>query len=128
MIDIKKALFLNKENYLAIQLTDLNVNYVDITAKYLNQGFQIIQLENINLSDLAFSKISKNVRELTSMYNSLFFVKNRFDIALISKADGILLSDNSISFSDCKKFVSNDILIGLNSQNVSDFESFSSWL
>lgn len=111
--DIKKMIFIDKEDYLEIALDkNFNDSYLDLAGKYLKQGFKIVHIVNINLSDNEFLYLAQKLRQLCSFFNSLLFVSNRADVVKIVEADGIVLDKNAIPYEKIKKVLSSDILIG----------------
>ena len=117
--NIKKIIFIGKEEYLEITLDkNYNDSYLDLAGKYLKQGFKIIHIVNNNLSDNEFLYLAQKMRQLCSFFNSLLFISNRADIVKIVEADGIVLDNNAISYENIKKIVSPDILIGSYLDNV----------
>ena len=54
----------------------------------------------------------KRIRELCSIYNALFIVHDRLDVAKIVHADGVFLPKNGINAKIAKDFFENNIIIG----------------
>ena len=119
-MDLKKALFLNKTNYLEVNLGDNKTNWLDIIARYLDDDFKIVQINQGVFLDIEFLNLAKKIRQLVSIYSALLIIKSRADICYLSAADGIILDNSSIKIDDSKKIIKNETLIGLNCNN---FES-----
>ncbi len=79
-------------------------------AEALNNNMSIIQFNPVNC-DLISVKIGHKIRQLCSIYDSLYIVKSRCDIATITEANGVLLSDKDIKIEDARKILSHETLV-----------------
>ena len=110
-INIKKTIFLNKNEALEVILHKNNSSYVlDNVAKYLDNGINVIILTNHDCFDCDFLDIAVKIRQLCSIYEALFIVSKRADIAKLAHADGILTDNSSIPKDKLIKILSDEIL------------------
>lgn len=132
-MNINKIRLLDKNTILIANRQDFETNeeFVDNIAFQLEKGAQIILLitDNVFASDLLI--VGKIIRELCSIYNSLFFVQSRLDISMLVHADGVHLLKNDIDPVIAREFLGNNVIIGLDleekideiSENVDFFTS-----
>ena len=104
-MDIKNFRLKSKKNYKKVNFSLFNDenSFYDYVARLLENGTDIIEFEETNISSRQFLSIAKKLRELCSIYEALFFIYERCDIALLCEADGIVLSDESIGLKNAKK-------------------------
>ena len=119
-MDIKKALFIKKNKYMEVDCRSKDTDLLDKIAKYLEQGFNIVQINSTDIADSAFLKLAKNLRQLTSIYEAVLIIKNRADITELACADGIMLDNDSVGITECKKLLNNALLFGSNSASNTD--------
>ena len=98
-------LIANSENYCS---TD---NFLDAVAKELENGIEVVELRE-NCSAYKIIEHGKRIRELCSIYNALFIVHDRLDVAKIVHADGIHLPVDGIDINTTKEFFEENIIIG----------------
>jgi thiamine-phosphate pyrophosphorylase len=68
----------------------------------LKGGIQAIQLREKDLSPAELLSLAREVRKLTKKYKARLFVNDRVDIALMAEADGVHLTENSVSVEEVK--------------------------
>jgi len=112
-IELKKALLFKKDIYKKIILDkNIQIDYIDLIAKLLDNKADIIEIDNLNFNDCDLIEVSIKARQLCSIYNSLLIIKNRADIVKIAEADGILTDEFSIELAKIKKISDDNILFG----------------
>lgn len=82
----------------------------------------MIQLREHNLRGGRLLKLALRVRELTEG-KALFFVNDRVDIALLSRADGVQLGEESLKTSEVRRIAGNSLLIGKSVHSVDGAKS-----
>lgn len=97
--------------YLAI--IDVDVFKDDIaekTKKIVETYKPSIMLRAKNLKGKYFYEYAKAIRDITLNYGVLFFVNERFDIAMAVEADGVHLPSNAIDIPIVKSIFKNKII------------------
>ena len=89
-----------------------NIEFIDKIAEELSNGINIVICKQNFTSTCSFIQNGRKIRQLCSIYNALFIVYDRIDIARILSADGIHLDSNSINIIDAKKLLDDDKIIG----------------
>ncbi len=120
--NIKKALLKNRNIYL-ITSSDSFKNdddFLDKVAQILKAGVNIVQLREKNKSASEIIKLGYAIRQLCSIYNALFIVNDRVDIAKILDADGVHLGQDDISIEDARKILGEDKIIGISTHKPQD--------
>ncbi|MBR1617427.1 thiamine phosphate synthase [bacterium] len=82
----------------------------DDIASYINSGYNFLILKTGDDDKLNLKK-AHFLRELSSIYNCLFVIEKRADIAKLSSADGILLDELSLSANDISKIIDKNCII-----------------
>lgn len=84
----------------------------------LKGGANVLQLRAKTSTDRKLLEWSKALRRLTTSSNKLFFVNDRFDIALASEADGVHLGQNDLSPKMIPSEIRERLLIGRSTHNI----------
>ena len=103
-----KNLYLTVEYELFNDETDL----LDSIAMELEKNINIIQLNCNHASTKDIITVGKKIRELCSIYNALFIINDRIDIAIELEADGVFLDKNSFTIKSARELLSDKHLIG----------------
>lgn len=113
-MDINQIRLNNKNKYFILDSKFYNNQdaILDEIASKLNNGTQIIILNGNNLTDKNFIDSGNKIRELCSIYNALFIVIQRIDIAQIIHADGIQLEPNGIDIKHARELTGKNMIIG----------------
>lgn len=120
--NIKQALLKDKNLYL-ITCSDnfkTEVDFIDKVALALKNGVKIIQYREKNKSASEIIQTGKKIRQLCSMYDALFIVNDRIDIAQILEADGVHLGQDDIDINLARKILGEDKIIGISTHKPSD--------
>ena len=91
---------------------------MDQAKNALRGGANVLQLRTKASTDINVLKWAKELRNLTRSNNRLFFVNDRFDIALASKADGVHLGQEDISPAMIPSNIRERLLIGRSTHNI----------
>lgn len=120
--NIKQMSLQDKNIYLITSHDNFNSDdeFLDKIASILNAGVKIVQYREKNKPASEIIKIGKSIRQLCSIYNALFIVNDRVDIAKILDADGVHLGQDDITISDAKKILGDDKIIGISTHKPDD--------
>ena len=111
---INKLRLINKKEYLIVSRENFSTDndFLDYIAASLENGTQIIQLEEKHYNDKRTIELGKKIRELCSIYEALFIISSRIDIAQLVHADGIHLDINGIDSHSARDLLGGNIIIG----------------
>ncbi len=114
-LDLKKYLLNNKNLYLVTNSDGFESDdkFLDSVAQALSGGVDIVQLREKKANARRIIELGKKIRQLTSMFNALFIVNDRVDIAKIVKADGVHLGQDDVEINYAKEVLGNDKIIGI---------------
>lgn len=120
-MDINKFRLNNKTSYLIASSKHFNStsSFLDAIAKELENGIQVVELRE-NCPAKIIIEHGKRIRELCSIYNTLFIIYDRLDIAKIVHADGIHLPIDGIDIKTAKEFFEENIIVGTNIETNSE--------
>ena len=120
-MDINKFRLKDKKSYLIASSEKFasTDDFLDAVAKKLEKGTQAIELRE-NCSSKIFLEHGMRIRELCSIYNALFFIHDRLDIAKLVKADGIHLPKNGFNIQTARDFIEENIIIGTTAETQND--------
>ena len=100
--------------------------FLDKTAAAISNNDAVLVGGDFS-SDKEFVNICKKIRELSSLFNKAFFVKNRTDIMQITAADGVIFDENGIEPDDAKMIIEDEkILLGIQiktSAEINDYKA-----
>lgn len=104
-VSIKDVLL--KDKYCAIAFKDgLSEDILlDMAASALSYGIKIILFYDKTKTDEQNLKSAQKLRQLCSLYEGLFFIISRCDLAKLSDADGICLKSGDLTINQAKKFL-----------------------
>jgi thiamine-phosphate pyrophosphorylase len=94
-----------------------NDQFLDAVASALKGGVQIVQLREKTATAKEFIELGKKVRELCYMFDALFIVNDRVDIAKIVKADGVHLGQDDIDIADARKILGDMAIMGISTHS-----------
>lgn len=114
-LDLKKYLLNNKSLYLVTNSDGFENDdkFLDAVAQALAGGVDIVQLREKKANARRIIELGKKIRQLTSMYNALFIVNDRVDIAKIVNADGVHLGQDDVEIDYAKMILGDDKIIGI---------------
>ena len=102
-----KEILLKDKNQ-ALYIDNKTENTLDSIAQALKNNIKIIHFFIKNLSDKENLELAFKIRQLCSIYDSLFIINSRVDIAKITNADGICLNKNDIDVKYAKDILGSD--------------------
>ncbi|MBN2168847.1 MAG: thiamine phosphate synthase [Actinobacteria bacterium] len=115
----RKAGWLELMKLVVITSGDAN-RHVEIAAAALKAGCRSIQLRDKLLDDRSFMQVAREIKEMCDFRDSLFFVNDRLDIALITGSSGVHLGVNDISVEDARKVLSGGAIVGFSPETEED--------
>jgi thiamine-phosphate pyrophosphorylase len=86
----------------------------------LKGGVKAIQLREKDLTTRELLRLAYRMRKLTDKYGAMLFINDRLDIALAVGADGVHLTQNSISVNAVKNVVKNRLFIGVSTHSLKE--------
>jgi len=89
-------------------VTDIRENDPGILQKIdaaYRGGADIVQLRSKFLNDSELCRIGHKIRHLADKYQRMYFVNDRLDIALATRADGIHLGQDDLPVSEARKLM-----------------------
>ncbi|OGI21111.1 MAG: thiamine-phosphate diphosphorylase [Candidatus Melainabacteria bacterium RIFOXYA12_FULL_32_12] len=122
---LKKRKLQDKKLYL---VTDRNQfssqdEFLDAIAAALKGGVQIIQLREKCANAKEFIELGRKVKELCSLYEALFIINDRVDIAHIIGADGVHLGQDDIDIDSARHLLGQDAIVGLSTHSPEQAQS-----
>ena len=113
-MNINQLRLKNKKKYLIVNSDKFKTenDFLDAIAQKLNEGIDIIELREQNSTPDKIVRIGKKIRELCYIFNTLFIINDRIDIAQIIQADGIFLNKFSIDITSARNLTNEKTIIG----------------
>ena len=87
--------------------------FLDAVAASLKGGVQIVQLREKTANAKEFLELGRKVKELCALYDALFIINDRVDIAHIIGADGVHLGQDDIDIDSARHILGKDAIIGI---------------
>ena len=91
--------------------------FLNSVASALNNGVQIIQLKDKHSSPKRIVELGRKLRELTSLFDALFFINGRADIAYALDTDGIHLEEDDLCIHTVRTILGNNKIAGISAKN-----------
>lgn len=115
--DANLYLVANPENF------DTEDDFLDAVAKELQKGANILELTTKNSSPSKVLKYGKKLRELCSIYNTIFIIESRADIGHILQTDGIRLEQDDIDIDSARHLLGPQSIVGFSVSSLNDLKS-----
>ena len=115
--DANLYLVANPENF------DTEDDFLDAVAKELQKGANILELTTKNSSPSKVLKYGKKLRELCSIYNTIFIIESRADIGHILQTDGIRLEQDDIDIDSARHLLGPQSIVGFSVLSLNDLKS-----
>ncbi len=114
-MNINKLRLKDKKLYLTVNSDTFGSDeaFLDAVAASLEAGVEILQLSEKNSSAQRIINLGKRIRELCSIYDVLFIVGERADIAKIVDADGVHLSQDDIGIESARDILDLNAIVGV---------------
>ncbi len=112
---INKIRLIDKKLYLVTNSDSFNSDgeFLDAAAAALKGGVDILQLREKHSDAKRIIELGKRLRELCSIYNALFIINDRIDIAQIVQADGVHMGQDDIDVHLAREIVGENFIIGV---------------
>lgn len=112
---LKKRRLEDKKLYLVTDRSKFESidDFLDAIASALKGGVQIVQLREKTATAKEFTELGKKIKELCSLYDALFIINDRVDIAHIVGADGVHLGQDDIDIDSARHLLGNDAIVGI---------------
>lgn len=123
-MNINQLRLKNKKTYMIVNSNTFNNedDFLDAIAKELKEGIDIIELRESCSTPDKIIRIGKKIRELCSIFNTLFIINDRIDIAQVIQADGILLNRFSFDILYARELTNDKTIIGKVVSNKEEIE------
>ncbi|MDD3236710.1 MAG: thiamine phosphate synthase [Candidatus Gastranaerophilales bacterium] len=86
------------------------LNYI---AFAIESGVNVVSFFQAEYSDFAFINICRKIQNLCAVYDVLFLINRRLDIAQIIEVDGVVLQKDDISIKEARHILPQTISVGL---------------
>jgi len=93
-------------------------DFLDAVGASLKGGVQILQLREKTACAKEFLELAKKVKNLCAIYDTLFIINDRVDIAKIVAADGVHLGQDDIDICYAREIIGKDAIIGLSTHSI----------
>jgi len=90
---------------------------LDAVASALKGGVQIVQLREKTATAQEFIQLGKKIKELCALYDAVFLINDRVDIAHIIGADGVHLGQDDIDINSARHLLGNDTIVGISTHS-----------
>jgi len=87
--------------------------FLDAIGASLKGGVQIVQLREKTATAKEFIELGRKVKELCALYDALFIINDRVDVAHIIGADGVHLGQEDIDINSARHILGKDAIIGI---------------
>lgn len=128
--DLEKEIILTvKKNfdlclYIIINTEFIRIKDIEQTVKdVIPGGATIIQLKADNLDNRTFVNTARKIKKITKQFNIPFIINNRIDIAVISDADGIHISEKHLTPALIRNKFFYDKIIGYSAVNKKEIDT-----
>ena len=88
-------------------------DFLNAIASSLEGGVRLLQLREKSHDAKRIIELGKKIRELTSIYDAIFILNDRLDIAQIIEADGVHLGQDDIGIKEAKNILGDKTIIGV---------------
>lgn len=114
-MELNKYRLADKQLYLVTNSDkfDTDDDFFDAIASALKGGVQVVQLREKNATAARVIELGRKIRELCSIYNALFIVNDRVDVAKIVEADGVHLGQDDIDIHDARAILGTNFIVGI---------------
>ncbi len=114
-----KKRFNDKKLYLVTDRSNFSCHndFLNAVAAALEGGVSVIQLREKTASTREFIGLGKKVRELCALYDAIFIVNDRVDIAQAINADGVHLGQEDMDIQNARKILGEASIIGISTHS-----------
>ena len=107
---------------LYLVLTEPPAGYEALTEMAVKAGIAAVQLRYKGDDERFLLRVAKNMRKITRDSNTLFFINDRPDIALMTAADGVHLGQEDLPVREVRKLIGSEMALGLSTHNLNQVE------
>lgn len=117
--ELSKKIKINRLKEAKLYLVTDRTNYsnqdefLDKVALALKGGVQIVQLREKTASAKEIVDLARKIKQLCSLYNAIFIINDRIDIAQIVGVDGVHLGQDDIDIHSARHILGDDVIIGI---------------
>lgn len=118
-MELKKYLLEDKKLYLVTNSDGFENDdkFLDAVALALKGGVNIVQLREKCSDAKRIIELGKRLRQLCSMFNAVFIVNDRIDVAKIVEADGVHLGQDDIDIKEAREIGGENFIIGISTHS-----------
>lgn len=87
-------------------------DFLDNVAKLINSNVKMLQFSGNNIISNKFIELARKIQQICSIYNVIFLIQNRCDIAKIVNSDGVVLNYKDINLKYARELIGEDKLFG----------------
>ncbi|MFO8061317.1 MAG: thiamine phosphate synthase, partial [bacterium] len=102
---------------LYLVMTSPRKGYEKLTEIAVKNSVGAVQLRDKTMNDRQLLETARRMREITAETDTLFFVNDRIDIAVLSDADGVHVGQSDIDVSECRSVMGSK-LVGKSTHNL----------
>ncbi|MEI8377190.1 MAG: thiamine phosphate synthase [bacterium] len=88
-------------------------DFLNAVASAFEGGVRLIQLREKSHDAQKIIRLGKKIRELASIYDAIFILNDRIDIAQIVDADGVHLGQDDVDIKDARNILGDKMIIGI---------------
>jgi len=114
--DKKLYLVTDRSNFSSVD------EFLDAVGASLKGGVQIVQLREKTATAKEFIKLGRKVKEICALYDALFIINDRVDVAHIIGADGVHLGQDDINIDSARHILGKDAIIGISTHSPEQAE------
>jgi thiamine-phosphate pyrophosphorylase len=92
-------------------------DFLNAVASSLEGGVRLLQLREKSHDAKRIIRLGKKIRELTSIYDAIFILNDRIDIAQIIDADGVHLGQDDIGIKEARNILGDKMIIGVSTHH-----------
>lgn len=115
MTKLNKLRLQDRKLYLVTNSDGFNSDdeFLDAVASSLKGGVDVLQLREKNSSAKRIIELGKKIRQLCSIYNTIFIINDRIDIAKIVDADGVHLGQDDADIEAAREILGESAIVGI---------------
>jgi len=106
-LNIKELRLKDKKKFYLFDSTDIN-----LAAKIIEHDVDVFIFDCLKMDSRMALNVAFKLRQLASIYNKIFMIKDRVDIAKITDADGVHFDKSSFDLKYAFKILDNDKIFG----------------
>lgn len=104
---------------LYVILTEPELPHADIARICVDEDVRYLQLREKNLPDIELLRLAETIRSITDGTSTRFVFNDRFDLALVSGADGVHFGQDDTPIEVARQFLPDRITVGLSTHSIS---------